>query len=52
MFVIDGHPFPVKAVAPAVKAGGKLSLAEYLEALKEKIWGVLCEKELGPDLNF
>jgi hypothetical protein len=35
-----------------VKAGRKLSPAEILEALKEKIWGVLCEKELGPDLKF
>ena len=35
-----------------MKAGRKLSPAEFLEALKEKIWGVLCEKESGSDLNF
>jgi len=52
MFINDDRPFPVKAVAPAVKAGGKLSSAEFMEALKEKIWGVLCEKESGSDLNF
>jgi hypothetical protein len=30
-------PFLIKAVAPTVKAGRKLSPAEFLEGLKEKI---------------
>jgi hypothetical protein len=30
----------------------KLSPAEFLEAAKEKICGVPCEKELGSDLTF
>jgi hypothetical protein len=31
------NPFSVKAVAPTVKADRKLSLAEFLEGLGEKI---------------
>jgi hypothetical protein len=37
MFINDDRPFPVKAVAPAVKAGRKLSSAEFMEAAKEMI---------------